>query len=905
MIKVEEKYMVNITLGTKEKLLVAKADKTGVNWLPLYIHLTDVAGVMKKLLYEYVSDSFHEMCGLSKNELKKAALFLAYSHDIGKATAVFQSKIIKAVSYCGQRLRKYDMEIPDISKFSEYKNTPHALAGENILLFFNCPQEIALVVGAHHGVPVNKKELDDQSFLLEDYPAYWKNYFISKKEEPLWKEVWKNYLEFAKQESGLERVEVLPKLHRQAQMLLTGLLIMADWIASNTNWFPLLSCDEWEFENDLEERVENGWEAFQLTDVWHPVNQVFSEKFFRQCFGFLPRKIQIDVLKSISEVSSPGIYIVEAPMGCGKTEIALSASEILAAKFDRTGLFFGLPTQATANGIFSRVLEWAKSQSEDVFQSIQLVHGASMLNKNFMDIERGIPDCYDDVDGGVVVHSWFCGKKQSCLADFVVGTVDQFLMAALKRKHVMLLHLGLSQKVVVIDEVHAYDAYMNCYLERALSWLGIYRVPVIMLSATLPAERRNNLIKSYLNVKKVSVESEKKNEYPLITWTDGEDIMQKSLSYEGVHKQVQIEILAEEQAFLELEQVIEAGGCVGIILNTVKRVQRIAEMIQVKYPENVILYHAQYIFPDRMSQEEKILKMVGKSSTKKERQGTVVVGSQVLEQSLDLDFDLLVTDLCPIDLLLQRIGRLHRHKEHDSIRPECVKSAKCIILGADTSEFEDGAKKIYGNWLLTRTKSVLPKLVQIPDDISVLVQKVYGACNPMPEEMSFYEEYCMERKKKEEKAKAFLLKKANSKDNIHGLLDAGIADVYAEASVRDGISSVEVLVLVKDSDDKIFFLPWQNHGMEILDTDILDVEICKKIAEQKLRLPSVLCQMHNIEDTIKEIENQSLEYIASWQQSVWLKGELVLFFNKDLESIVNGYQLRYNKKIGLSYEKLE
>ena len=136
---------------------------------------------------------------------------------------------------------------------------------------------------------------------------------------------------------------------------------------------------------------------------------------------FPPRQIQSDVLKIISSVKESGIYIVEAPMGCGKTEIALAAAEILAAKFERTGLFFGLPTQATSNGIFPRVLEWAKKQSDEMFQSIQLAHGSAMLNNTFMDIERGIPEVYDgDMDGEIVVHSWFCGKKQSCLADFVV-----------------------------------------------------------------------------------------------------------------------------------------------------------------------------------------------------------------------------------------------------------------------------------------------------------------------------------------------------------------------------------------------------------------------------------------------------------------------------------------------------
>ena len=893
-------------LEAKEKLLVAKASRNGEQWLPLHIHLSDTLGVMLHLLEEYVSGSFHVVCGLSRDELEKTALFLACSHDIGKATAVFQSKIIQSVPECGQRLLKYGLEIPSIKVFSDYLKTPHALAGENILLSYHCPKEIAAIVGAHHGVPAENGELNEQSFLLEAYPAYWINYFVSRKEESMWRRIWQHYLDFAIQKSGFHSFDEMPTLNRQAQVLLTGLLIMADWIASNTEWFPLLE-EEQEDERGEKARIEEGWEAFQLTDVWYPSNEIYSETLFKQIFHFSPRELQSDVLKIISSVKKPGIYIVEAPMGCGKTEIALTASELLAAKFEKTGMFFGLPTQATANGIFPRIVKWAEKQSNGAYQSIQLTHGSSMLNKAFMDIDRGIPDVYDgDADGGVVVHSWFSGKKQSCLADFVVGTVDQFLMAALKRKHVMLLHLGLSQKVVIIDEVHAYDAYMNCYLERALSWMGMYHVPVILLSATLPAERRNALIKAYLNEKKLNADVVHTQAYPLLTWTDGQDIFQRELVYQGIHRQIQIEMDSEEKILMEMEEVLNAGGCVGIILNTVKRVQNFVDIIRKNYTENVFLYHAQYIFPDRMSKEEELLRLVGKDSVEEERKGLVVVGSQVLEQSLDLDFDLLITDLCPIDLLLQRVGRLHRHEKHDSIRPEIAKKARCLVLGADTSEFEEGSKLIYGEWLLSKTRDVLAEKanITIPDDISPLIQEVYGNFEPAENEKSFYEDFCWKKKNKENKARKFLLDKAKLKGDIHGFLKARISDAKAEASVRDGISSVEVLVMVKDREDKISFLPWQNDGVAISDADIMNSSVCKKIAEQKLRLPSVLCQTYNVDQTIEDIEGQSLNYIEKWQWSHWLKGELVLFLNENLECIVNGFLLRYNREIGLSYEKM-
>ena len=172
----------------------------------------------------------------------------------------------------------------------------------------------------------------------------------------------------------------------------------------------------------------------------------------------------------------------------------------MASRFGLGGVFFGLPTQATANGIFPRLLGWADTQSEKTLpQAIKLAHGMAELNECYLRLQgRGVQLEEDaQEEHRVQVHQWFRGNKQVLLANFVIGTVDQLLLAALAQKHVMLRHLGLAGKVVIIDECHAYDTYMNCYLDRTLEWLGWYKVPVILLSATLPARRRTELVEAY------------------------------------------------------------------------------------------------------------------------------------------------------------------------------------------------------------------------------------------------------------------------------------------------------------------------------------------------------------------------------------------------------------------------
>lgn len=173
----------------------------------------------------------------------------------------------------------------------------------------------------------------------------------------------------------------------------------------------------------------------------------------------------------------------------------------------------------------------------------------------------------------------------------------------------------------------------------------------------------------------------------------------------------------------EIENAINAGGCVGVIVNTVRRVDELYNAINEKITNAKILVdHSQFLILDRNEAEECIKQCVGKTSTEEDRKNTIVIGSQVLEQSLDIDFDLLVTDLCPIDLLMQRLGREQRHYRK---RPEQLREAKCILLNCDEDKLEEGAKFIYGEYLLKRTLRRLPDHINLPDDISKLIGDVY------------------------------------------------------------------------------------------------------------------------------------------------------------------------------------
>ena len=174
------------------------------------------------------------------------------------------------------------------------------------------------------------------------------------------------------------------RLNLTSELLLTGLLIMADWIASNSRYFPLIPVEELGDESLYPARVERAWQKFAPTLPWEVQEAAADPAEFRERFGFLPNEVQQAMLEAVNNAQEPGIFILEAQMGVGKTEAALAAAEVLAQRCGEGGIFFGLPTQATANGIFGRLLDWAQKQSDGLEHSIRLAHGMAQMNTDYL-----------------------------------------------------------------------------------------------------------------------------------------------------------------------------------------------------------------------------------------------------------------------------------------------------------------------------------------------------------------------------------------------------------------------------------------------------------------------------------------------------------------------------------------
>lgn len=837
----------------KTRLLAGKTDPENTSlWLPLWMHLWDTAGIMERLVRQWLPESAKRAMGFEREEeLLAHARFLGGIHDIGKATVAFQANILRTLTEARQRLEMLTpLDCPEQNR----RESPHARAGEAILLWNDCPGGLASIVGAHHGRPQSCAAVDDQ---LEG----WESNYYPKGQKKVWESFWTELLMTVLQDCGFDDTAELYDLDPQEEVLLTGLLIMADWIASNTEYFPLIPVEELGSMEDYPARVDRAWEKLALPFPWEAQPGIADPQEFAVRFGFAPNAVQRAVLEAADTAAEPGILILEAQMGVGKTEAALAAAEIMASRFGLGGVFFGLPTQATANGIFPRLLGWADTQSEETLpQAIKLAHGMAELN-----------ECY-------------------------------------------LRHLGLAGKVVIIDECHAYDTYMNCYLDRALEWLGWYKVPVILLSATLPARRRTELVEAYQQ-KKAAPDApwETSCGYPLLTWTDGAEVKQTAISSDAPGQTVQLTTLTEPELPALLRRKLAEGGCAGVIVNTVKKAQKIAQLLRESLPDKEVqLFHAQFLMPDRAARENRLMARIGKESTPKERNDLIVVGTQVMEQSLDIDLDVLVTELCPMDLLLQRIGRLHRH--HRS-RPAPLQQACCAVLDTGEDAFDAGSEAVYGRWLLWRTRNFLPRSIRLPEEISPLVQRVYGWEREAPggaqgEEMRCVYEQTQEKKKA--RAEAYLvpqpethrLAQLNTLDDW--MQNEGArSDPAARAAVRDGDPSVEVLVMQCRADGSIHFLPWQEGGSAVAADSPPPPETALKIARQKLRLPAVFGKAWKVDGVIRELEADNRSRLAAWQLSPLLHGELVLLLDENLTARLVGMELCYDRENGLYYQKEE
>lgn len=696
-------------------------------WHPLILHMLDVAASAEAILVREPDSTRTRMAailGLEWEQARPWLLLLVACHDLGKACPGFQCKWKSLSGLQLPRSPNTDINHAFVSQI--------ALA--EILRDKGWPEELADLVadavGCHHGERPSPTILND---LMGDRRALGNDD---------WNQARRDLLEALLEVLKPDMIPTKEKLSGPDFMLLAGLTSFSDWIGSSEDWFHFGSPEDCD---DL-----NGWFqkrrvcANQAMDAigWESRTPLTKEsKSFTDVFKFAPRPLQQSVADALIELKKPAILLLEAPMGEGKTEAAFFAHLELQRMFGHRGLYVALPTKATGNAMFKRTLKFLNDQGANRKLDLQLVHGGALLNDTFQGVKMS--GIYDPKKGGEVrAGEWFTKKKRALLSEYGVGTVDQALLPILPVRHNFVRLWGLANRVVVFDEIHAYDAYTGTLLVHLLRWLLALGSSVMLLSATLPPSIRRKLAEVV-----GSALPESEQPYPRLSiFCSGEKPRQQHFQADPKRRlTVRLQRLPPDLSAMHsaLLEGLADGGMRLALVNTVQRAQDLYRLFPEGEPlerdgqrigkrlsdgTEVFLFHARFPADRRQRREDQALESFGEAAHRTGRK--ILIATQVAEQSLDLDFDLIATDLAPIDLVLQRAGRLWRHAR--SSRP--VSKPTLLVAGLTGDEPPSFGKplwwgKVYREDILLRTWILLREgqrqTLILPDEIDNLVQQVY------------------------------------------------------------------------------------------------------------------------------------------------------------------------------------
>lgn len=682
----------------------------------LWKHLLDVSAVSLQLPTSAVSPGW---------EAKHIA-FLVGLHDIGKADSGFQHQKWRDSE---GRERSFSKEL-NAAGYPDRRDAPcrHERISKQFIIDMLTKQQvdayfadaIARAVVAHHG--------------------YWNE--SARSVAPEYAEAQNQLCDMLRQVLNVDSLPTKPPPDLSAfGMRLAGHVVLCDWIASNERFFGderLRNIDdpepyftkakevaaEWIRDKLALVRSEEGGKPQSVVETTRPIQQVVLE-------NCIP----------------PGLVIIEAPMGEGKTE----AAWILAEKWRDKGyhgMYMALPTMATSDSLHGRYRDhYLEKMGRG--ENAKLIHGMAWLRDETepeKPLEVGEPG-----DDRALATVWFRPTRRAMLAAHGVGTVDQAMLAGMNVKFGFLRLYGLADRVLVIDEVHAYDAYMSAIICRLLNWCACLKIPVILLSATLSAKQRAAMIEAY---GATGGDPGQSAPYPLITvvepnkqaWTlEAKASSDRVLKIETHHGMLGDAMKTAEKAV----DLVKDGGCCCVVLNTVKQAQAVYTALNL--PENEkLLFHSRFTAADREVITNQVLDLFGKGRWTGEGDNRkfkpaerpdrfVLVATQVVEQSLDVDFDHMISEIAPMDLLLQRSGRIKRHartkdgrlkEEGDDERGQ--PELHVLLPTSGKSEFGP-SEKVYERYPLLTTLGQLKRnngnddiSIQLPSKFRDLIETTYS-----------------------------------------------------------------------------------------------------------------------------------------------------------------------------------
>lgn len=693
----------------------AKTSSAGKPGISVYDHMMNVGCVAR-----CIAEASPEI--LERFNLQSAAVgALAALHDIGKISPGFQRKCEAWLEENGL-VKTARNGCWDTAMESDHGKVSHAA----IQVFLSeagldrtTAKFVSAVLGAHHGRlnPPNDRGYRPQKAISEAHSRIdWDGERMANA-QMIWDRV-------AGSNNTITLSDDSPSL-----WWLAGLTSVADWIGSDERFFP----PERRTGNiDVTSLAQNALDTIGFRKAEFVRDLSFHDLFHdaeKPETRWFPNEMQD---KTLATVQGPGVYVIEAPMGMGKTEAALWAAYQLLVAGKATGIYFALPTQATSNRMHLRMSEFVRRISRTSNTS-RLIHGNSWLmdqTAGLLPVATSRDSASEDARTG---RDWFESAKRALIAPFGVGTVDQALLGVVAAKHFFVRHFALAGKVVILDEVHSYDLYTGTLIDKLITTLEGLGCTVIVLSATLTGKRLGQITALPDNGS-----DDAALPYPLITGRNEGHPLAPVAATPPESRNVIVDFISAEKAAEDAIKLARRGGAVLWICNTVdsaqKQYRRFMKLAGKEFP--IGLLHSRFPYWRREKLENEWMERFGKDG--QTRCGSILVSTQVVEQSVDLDADLMITELAPTDMLLQRLGRLWRHERGerpvgDIIRLCIIEEEKSLdeFRNMEMKAIENalGSKaKIYAPFVLLRTLEVWKAHTQvsIPSQIRQLIESTYN-----------------------------------------------------------------------------------------------------------------------------------------------------------------------------------
>lgn len=647
-------------------------------YVTLQEHMMDVGYLAEAFMLhgsmQHITAVFAERTQNTFSEVVATFAALCAMHDIGKCHPAFQSELSKHDETLAEELQHFGL----VCNNPDFRHERYSV---QVMTEHNIENTYTHVVAYHH--------LCKSGVITEKYHC---------PDEAIWHALQQEGIEVVLQQWTIHDLRGRFYKNMGANILL-GMMMQCDWIASGQEWQNFKQQNRVLTPRACAQKFLQEQKMDNVT-----LSQILQGVDFETAFSFAPNSLQLEAMR-IAKEYQPDVTMIQYPCGGGKSEAGCAVCAI--AGKDMGGIHIGMPTNATAEGIVGRMRRIAKNCG--IQDNIPEFCGHAMFSDN--------PE--DHVDPFFLAHR----SRFHANYPFAVETVDQQLKSICQYRYSAMPLVALSNKALLVDEVHAYDMFMQTELEQRIRWCVAAKQPIVLLSATMSTKQKTALLKA------AGARNFKcSQEYPVITIVKDGQMMEFPVSKSGrMSRKVQYNFKRVSDIFTELCKVCDnpPDGVTGLICQDVDSAQRLYEYAKQKCsPDTVVInYHSRDTLANKGDKIKLIEKLFGKDKTHRPKKA-ILISTPIIEQSLDIDLDYLWTSIAPIDLLIQRLGRWHRHDDVGTVRENTPFGISVHIL---VPEQYGTLALIYDENILKETERVLEHKNEFDtvDDVCTMIDAVY------------------------------------------------------------------------------------------------------------------------------------------------------------------------------------